>query len=229
MPRRARSIIGGYVYHILNRANGRMQLFRKEADYAAFETVIEQAQKRVPLRIIGYCVMSNYWHFVDWPKTGEDDQVSEFFRWLTATHTQRWHAFHGTSGMGHLYQGRFKSFPVQSDEHLLTVLRYVERNPVRAGLVTRAEAWRWSSLWRRTAGNAEQRQLLSSCPAPLGSAWVGHVNEPLTEVELNALRRSVQKGRPFGGEEWSVRTAKRLELEHTFRSPGRPKKGTGVI
>ena len=120
LPRRARSIIGGYVYHVLNRANGRLRLFKKQADFAAFEQVLLEAQKRVPLRILSYVVMGNHWHFVVWPKRGRHEEVSEFFRWLTVTHSQRWHAHHGTSGMGHVYQGRFKSFPVAGDEHLTT-------------------------------------------------------------------------------------------------------------
>ncbi len=140
MPRRARSIVGGYAYHVLNRANGRLRLFKKPADFAAFERVIEEAHERVPLRILGYTLMGNHWHFVVWPRQRQHEQVSEFFRWLTVTHSQRWHAHHGTSGMGHVYQGRFKSFPIAEDEHLLAVLRYVERNPLRAGLVERAEA-----------------------------------------------------------------------------------------
>src|SRR6187402_1741820 len=135
MPRRARSLVGGYAYHVLNRANGRLRLFKKEADFAAFEQVIAEAFERVPLRILGYTVMGNHWHFVVWPKQGQAEQVSEFFRWLTVTHSQRWHAQHGTAGMGHVYQGRFKSFPIAADEHLLSVLRYMERNPLRAELV----------------------------------------------------------------------------------------------
>ena len=123
MPRRARSILGGYAYHILNRANGRLRLFKKNADFAAFEEVLAQAFERVPLRILGYTLMGNHWHFVVWPKQGQHDQVSEFFRWLAVTHSLRWHVYHGTVGMGHVYQGRFKSFPIETDEHLLTVLR----------------------------------------------------------------------------------------------------------
>ena len=128
MPRRARSIQGGCVYHVLNRSNGRQPIFRKDEDYEAFERVLEQAHAREPLRILAYCLMPNHWHLVVWPKAGRDRQVSEFLRWLTVTHAQRWHAHYHSSGTGHLYQGRFKSFPVQSDAHLYTVLRYVERN-----------------------------------------------------------------------------------------------------
>ena len=138
MPRRARSIQGGYAYHVLNRSNARAPLFLKEEDYAAFERIMEEAFGRVPLRILGYCVMPNHWHLVVWPEDAQDQQVSEFFRWLTVTHAQRWHAHYHSSGSGHLYQGRFKSFPIESDEHLYTVLRYVERNPLRHSLVERA-------------------------------------------------------------------------------------------
>jgi putative transposase len=168
MPRRARSILGGYAYHILNRANGRLRLFKKKADFVAFEEVLAQAFERVPLRILGYTLMGNHWHFVVWPKQGQHDQVSEFFRWLTVTHSLRWHVHHGTVGMGHVYQGRFKSFPIETDEHLLTVLRYVERNALRAKLVQKAEEWRWSSLYRRTQGTPEERSLLADSPVPLG-------------------------------------------------------------
>src|SRR5262245_60132813 len=108
MPRRARSIQGGYVYHVLNRSNMRAALFRKEEDYAGFERILEEAFHRVPLRILGYCVMPDHWHMVVWPRRGQDGQVSEFLRWLTVTHAQRWHARYPTAGSGHLYQGRFR-------------------------------------------------------------------------------------------------------------------------
>lgn len=224
MPRRARSIVGGYAYHVLNRANGRLRLFRKTADFAAFDAIVAEACERVPLRILGYTVMSNHWHFVVWPRPRQNETVSEFFRWLTVTHSQRWHAHHHTAGMGHVYQGRFKSFPIASDEHLLTVLRYVERNPLRAGLVERAETWRWGSLYRRTSGSLNEQALLAEPPVALGRTWCDHVNQPQTEAELAAIRRAVQRGQPFGGEAWREKVTKQLGLEHSFRPRGRPRK-----
>jgi putative transposase len=199
-------------------------LFRKEADYAAFERVLEEAFEREPLRILDYCLMPNHWHVVVWPNGGSDRQVSDFLRWLTVTHTQRWHAHRHTSGTGHLYQGRFKSFPIQSDEHLYTVLRYVERNPVRANLVGRAEQWRWSSLWRWRHGDAKARKLLSPWPIPRPANWLGRVNRAETRAELEALRRSVRRGQPFGGEAWTADLIARMGLEHTIRPRGRPRK-----
>ena len=140
---------------MLNRAVARLTIFEKPEDYDAFWEVVQETWQAIPLPIFALVVMPNHWHFVVRPDT--DEQVSAFFRRLTVTHTMRWHAHYHTGGTGHLYQGRFKSFPVQSDEHLLTVLRYVERNPVRAQLVARAEQWRWGSAWARRPAAGPRR------------------------------------------------------------------------
>jgi putative transposase len=222
MPRHARHAPGGIVYHVLNRAVARLPLFEKPADYEAFQRVLAQALDKFPMRILAYALMPNHWHLVLWPQ--HDGDLTAFCRWLTHTHTMRWHAHYHTSGTGHLYQGRFKSFPIEADEHFYTVCRYVERNPLRAKLVRRAEQWRWSSLWRRLQGDNQPRPLLSVWPLPLPEDWVAFVREPLTDGELEAVRRSVLRNCPFGSPPWQKRIAKRLGLEHTLRAPGRPKK-----
>ena len=223
MPRQRRVAPGGYVYHALNRAVARLPLFEKDGDFDAFERVLFEAMEKHPIRLLAYCLMPNHWHFVLWP--GGDADMTEFLRWLTHTHTQRWHAHYHTAGTGHLYQGRFKAFPIQEDDHLYTVLRYVERNPLRAGLVKRAEDWRWSSLAHRLGGASDRiGQLLHRWPRPLPADWVDRVNQPETEAELAAVRRSIARGQPFGAESWQKRAAKTMNLEYTFRKPGRPKK-----
>jgi putative transposase len=130
MGRALRAAVGGLIYHVLNRSNGRWPLFDKPGDYEAFERVLAEAQQEHPLPLLAYCVLPNHWHLVVAPEA--DGDLSRFVGWLTLTHTQRWHAHRHTAGNGHLYQGRFKSFAIQADEHLLTVCRYVERNPLRA-------------------------------------------------------------------------------------------------
>jgi len=222
MPRRLRQTDGGIVYHVLNRGAGRMKLFEKAGDYEAFEHVIEETVERTGIRLLSYCVMPNHWHILVWPR--EDGELSEIMRWLTVTHTQRWHAYHHTAGTGPVYQGRFKSFPVQSDEHFLSVVRYVERNPVRAKLVQRAEDWQWSSLWRRRNDAAWASKTLSRWPVAQPADWLRRVNAALTAGELESLRQSVQKGQPFGSLQWKQRTAKRLGLESSLRPRGRPRK-----
>jgi putative transposase len=223
MPRQPRAAPAGYVYHALNRAVARLPLFDKDGDFDAFERVLVEALQEHPTRLLAYCLMPNHWHFVLWPAA--DGELTAFLRWLTHTHTQRWHAHHHTAGTGHLYQGRFKSFPVQEDGHLYTVLRYVERNPLRAGLVRRAEDWRWSSLAHRPGAAGDRvARLLHRWPVPLPRDWRGRVNRPETEAELAAVRRAVARGQPYGSEAWQVRVAQALGLQHTFRNPGRPRK-----
>ena len=175
MGRPLRTALGGLVYHVMNRANGRQVLFNDAGDYAAFERVLFEAQQRVAMRLLAYCLMPTHWHLVLWPY--RDGDLSRFIGWLTLTHTQRWHAYRQTVGTGHLYQGRFKSIVVQTDEYLFTVCRDVERNALRAKLVDRAEVWRWSSLWRREYGDAQQKGLISEWPIMRPKEWVAWVNE----------------------------------------------------
>jgi len=200
MARSPRVSQGGLVYHVLNRANARVALFVTEGDYGAFEAALDQAIQRYRTRVIAYCAMPNHWHMLLWPN--EDGELSRFVGWLTMTHTQRWHSYRRSAGTGHLYQGRFKSFPVQSDAHLLSVWRYVERNPIRAGLGARADAWRWSSLWRREHGTRQARELLSDGPVPRPANWLDWVNEAQTAAELDRVRASVERMCPYGGAAW---------------------------
>ena len=221
MGRAKRADDGGMVFHVLNRANARATIFEKPEDYAAFERVLQEALDRVDMRVLAYCLMPNHWHLVLWPR--RDGDLSKFMSWLTLTHTQRWHAPHRTVGTGHLYQGRFKSFPMQDDEHFLTVCRYVERNGLRANLAPRAEEWRWSSLWHRRQRDEFAQQVLCEWPVPCPRQWVQHVNQPHSDTEVAALRRSVNRGAPFGDSDWTGRIVKRLGLEVTVRARGRPK------
>jgi putative transposase len=222
MGRPPRATAGGVVYHVLNRANARVRIFAQPGDYTAFEEVLIEAKERMAMRLLAYCVMPNHWHLVLWPF--EDGDLSEFVGWLTLTHTQRWHHHKGTVGTGHLYQGRFKSFPVQSDEHLLTVVRYVEGNARQTGLALKAEDWTWCSLWRRVHGNPEERAFLDEGPTPMPpvSEWIELVNEPLPSDQLDRVSKSIRRGRPFGGDDWTRRTAVQLGLTSTLRPRGRP-------
>ena len=222
MGRPKRAADGGLIYHVLNRANARMTIFEQDEDYDAFERVLEEAVQRTQTRLLAYCVMPNHWHLVLWPR--EDGELSRFTGWLTLTHTQRWHAHRHSAGSGHVYQGRFKSFPVQDDAHYYTVCRYVERNALRARLVPRAEHWRWGSLHRWNKGTPTVKSLLTAWPLPRRPGWVEHVNLPQSAAELSALRRCVQRGCPFGESSWCDRMVRRLDLESTLRPRGRPKK-----
>ncbi|MEX1015781.1 MAG: transposase, partial [Phycisphaeraceae bacterium] len=226
---------------MLNRGNGRMTLFDDESDYAAFERVLGEAVERsvaapvapgagaIGVTLIAWCLMPNHWHLV--LRTERDGDLARFVRWLTLTHTQRWHAHHGTAGGGHVYQGRYKSFPVETERYLAMVCRYVERNPVQAKLCRTPEAWRWSSLWAWREGPAALRDLIAPWPGPGAThraqrptRWLSRVKTPLKRSEQEALQASFHRGRPLGSSPWQTRMIEQFGLESTLRPRGRPKK-----
>jgi putative transposase len=216
MPRGARDARGGYCYHVLNRGNARRTVFHKEADFAAFVKLLREAGERLDVRLLAYCLLPNHFHLLLWPRA--DGDLSAYMMWLTTAHVRRYHRHYHSSG--HVWQGRFRSFPIQEDEHLLTVHRYIERNAVRAGLVARAQDWLWSSA----APHREGMPLLAQGPVAHALDWLRHVNEPQTEAEVEALRECIRRRRPYGDEAWTQQTARRMGLEASLRPRGRPRK-----
>jgi putative transposase len=184
---------------------------------------LAEAAKRSPdVRICAYCLMPNHFHLVLWPR--HPGRLSGFMQWLAQTHAARWHAHHKTRGRGHVYQSRFRSFPIQEDGHFLKVCRYVERNPLRANLAKRAQDWRWCSLWLRGQGEGPMADALSTWPVSRPADWLRQVNRAQDEKELAAIRKSRDRGSPYGDAAWAMRTARRLGLQSTLRPIGRPRK-----
>jgi len=198
-----------------------LRIFRKRADFEAFERALAEGVERVGMRLCGYCIMPDHWHLLLWPRREGD--VSEFMRWLTLTHTQRWHSAHGTAGIGHVYRGRFRSFPVQSNEHYLTVLQYVESNPLRAGIVKSSLDWDYSSLALRNGADKGDLKL-SAGPVRLPAGWNRQV-DVLPEENVSAMiDNCIKRGCPCGNSRWTKTTAQKLGLQMTMRPRGRPKK-----
>ena len=210
MSRPKRADEAGKIYHALNRGNARETIFHKDEDYEAFERIMAEGLERYGVELFAYQLLPNHWHCVLSPT--ESGQMSQYLRWVTGTHTMRYHAHYHTSGEGHVYQGRFKSFPVKGDRHFYVVCRYVERNALQAGMVRRAEKWRWSSLWRWLQKVEPDSKLLSSWPIARLPNWLERVNEALTEKELQVIRRSVKRGSPYGESSWIGSTALRVGL-----------------
>jgi putative transposase len=221
MPSPKRQCSGGVIYHVINRANGKLRIFKKPADFIAFERVLAQGLARIPMRLCGYCIMGTHWHFLLWPR--EDGDLSAFMHWVTMTHTQRWHTAHGTTGTGHVYQGRFKSFPVQASEHYLKVLQYIESNPLRAKLVKNSCHWQYSSLAIRNGLEKPCLKIYKGL-VPLPKDWNKHVNIVPDEATEVRLQNCIKRGAPFGGDTWTKTTSQKLNLESTLRPKGRPKK-----
>jgi putative transposase len=219
MPRTARASAANYCYHALNRGNARARVFHDDEDYRRFVGLIAEAGLRVPMRVLAYGLLPNHFHLALWP-TGDGD-LGRWMHWLLTAHVGRDRRRYRSTG--HIWQGRFAAFPIQEDGHLLSVLRYIERNPLRARLVVRAEDWPWSSLPRP---GESPPSWLDPGPVPRGAEWLAWVNAPLPEPELGRLRASVARGAPFGTTAWSRQAADRLGLESSLRQPGRPRLAT---
>jgi len=221
MPRKLRVVVEDGIYHVINRRVAGLPLFDDEGDYRAFEKILDEAAPLYAVRILAYCLMPNHWHLLLIREIQGDVGL------LAADFADARAAMACASeicGVWPVYQGRFKSFPIQDDDHLLVVARYIERNALRANLVKRAENWPWCSLYRRTqriptpwlAGPQKW-------PVPMRRDWLSWVNHAETARELDALRRSVNRGAPFGDDNWQKRTAHKLKLQQSLREPWRPK------
>lgn len=221
MSRRRAHGSGGLVFHVLNRGVRRLRLFERPEDYWLFLRVFAETQRDLPIRCLSYCLMPNHFHLVLWPL--QDLELSTFMLRLTTKHSKRWHIWKGTTGTGHVYQDRYKALPVATDLHFLRLCRYVERNPVRAGLVSDARLWPWSSLAQR-AGRDYPIQL-TEWPVAMPADWNRFVNEETADIQ--EIRECIRRRVPFGSEEWRNQVAGTLDLVATPKKRGRKRK-TGV-
>jgi putative transposase len=202
------------VFHVLNRAAKRTRLFQDPQDYEAFEGILQKAVARANIALFAYCIMPNHWHLLLTPRA--EGGLSRCMHWLTTTHARRWQDSHGTPGLGAVYQGRFKALPIRADDHFLCVCRYIERNPLRASLVSRAEDWCWSSA------HGDRRAWLADWPIPRPLTWISLLNTPQSEGEVGHLRQAIQLGKPLGDEGWATEARNALGLSP--RSHGRPQR-----
>lgn len=220
MARNARVDVGDTVYHVLNRAVGRLRIFTTADDYRDFLIILEEAREKTDMRVLAFVIMPNHWHLVVYPRNNKD--MGLFMHQLTNVHTRRVHAKTETTGTGPLYQGRYKSFPIEDDAHLLTVLKYVERNPVRAKLVKKCEEWRWGSAWLRSQSSELRKRFIDDPPLELPKNYRTWINARENEESVEQLRNSVRRGTPFGSDVWVENMIKKHELISTVRKPGRP-------
>ena len=192
MPRAARSAIRGFAYHVFNRGNDKRQLFPQVSDYRLFLGLLRAAPRAPDVGLLAFCLLPNHWHLVVMPR--DLDALSAYVQWVTGTHGLQWRRCYGGDAPGHVYQGRFKSVPILTDQHLLTVLRYVEANPVRARLVETANAWRWSSRALPREADAPD---LAPWPWPMPPNWDRHLDLPQPTRQVEAIRRAIRRGTPL--------------------------------
>jgi putative transposase len=218
MARTARAAVGGVCYHVLNSGNDRKTIFQRPSDFDHFLRIAALARARDFIEVLAYSLMPNHFHFVVRP--GASRTLSRWVHWMLSTHAVAHRRCYETAG--HLWQSRFKAFPIEDDHHLLTVMRYVERNALRASLVARAEDWRWGSLNERLG--FRPRGLLDDSPCTLPRDWCALVNANESDSELRDLRACIGTGRPFASDQWIRRTEATRGARFESRPRGRPKK-----
>jgi putative transposase len=218
MPRALRIIGDNMFYHVLNRGNSKRVVFFNEWDYKAFIELLRKSKEKYSVEILAYCLMPNHFHIVCMPKIGEE--LSKWMHQIENAFVKRHHMYYQTTGL--VWQGRFKDFPVQNDEHFLTLIRYVERNPVRAHLVSSALDWRWSSIRERIYRS--KNRIIRDSPVILPEKWKSYVDKPLTSKELEEIRICVNRQSPYGSSKWKKAICKSYGLEQSIRPRGRPRK-----
>jgi putative transposase len=221
MPRQARAVFSGLAHHITQRGNRREDVFFSDEDRLVYLAWLQAYCVALGLEVRAYCLMSNHIHLVAVPAT--DDALQRVLKPLHMRYAQRINRRQGWTG--HLWQGRFFSSPLD-DAYLWATVRYVERNPVRAGMVRRAEDYRWSSAAAH-CGLRTDLLLASATAWARGflaaqdwSAWLAEGDE---DEELSTVRRNVNKGLPCGSDDFVSQLSQRAGRSLAHRPQGRPK------
>ncbi len=191
MPRAVRYSPPDSIHHVINRGNDRRCLFASPDDFAEFLGLMARAKGHCPIRVLAYCAMPNHWHLVLWPK--QPQAMAAFLHRLCTAHSIRWRQSTGTVGQGHVYQHRYHAFLIESETYYFRALRYVEANPLRAGLVRSAAEWPWSSLAERRGA---ERGILDPGPLPLPKNWLDQVDACLSPEEIDDFHRRLRKHAP---------------------------------
>ena len=218
MPRIARGLADNQIYHIINRGNRRESVYHDKYDYERFLKLLFDSKEKYNIKIYAYCLMPNHFHLVIYTKYSES--LSKAMHWISSSYVRYYNKRYKISG--HLWQGRYKSFIVQKESYLLTLLKYVEVNPKRAKIVKRCEDYKYSSAYNRI--NNIEDELINTPPIDLPVNWDKYINEEESKIDIDYIRNSIERQSPLGEELWQVNIAKKYGLESTLNSRGRPKK-----
>ena len=220
MPRMARIVIPGIPHHLTQRGNRREDVFFDDDDRQRYLQLVLEYSAKHGMETLAYCLMTNHVHFVSVPARA--DSLARVFKPVDLRYTQHVNWVHGISGR--LWQGRFYSCPLD-EEHLWAAIRYVERNPVRARLVRKAENYPWSSAAAHCGLRVEP--MLAPLPAgrPAETAdWSRWLAEKEDEKMLLRLRLHTRTGRPVGSKRFISRLEAKLGRRLQARPVGRPRK-----
>jgi len=190
-PRTRRFAPIDFAHHVINRGNERRRIFFADRDYETFLRLMWYAKERHPVEVFGVCLMPNHFHALMRPRAA--GALSAYWQWVLGCYACDLRSTTNTLGYGHVFQRRFWNRGIEDRRHFLAVLRYIEANPVRAGLTNRAEQWRWGSAALR---HTSRGFLLDPLPFVLPDDWIEIVNSPQPFADLDAIRNPEPRGRP---------------------------------
>ena len=217
MPRIARAIAVGYPHHITQRANYRQTVFEEAEDYAHYLELVTRYSRKYELEIWAYCLMPNHVHIIGVPRA--DTSLSSVFRNVNMLYSQFFNR--KANNVGHLWQGRFYSCALD-ERYLYAAIRYVEINPVRAGLVTSAADYPWSSAKSHITGTPDPVLSGSSSFEETIPDWKEFLLEPPDTDAQDSLRKSTKTGRPCGSNDFVAHLEDQLGRRFAVLPPGRP-------
>jgi putative transposase len=221
MTRLARVVAVGMPHHVTQRGNARRFILESAADRRVYLDLLRQSIELHSLTLIGYCLISNHIHLIVTP--GKPDSLAQSLKDTHGRYTAYWNPTHHSSG--HVWQGRFYSCPLD-EGHLWEALRYTELNPVRAGLVDKAENWEWSSASAhcgtvRANAYLEMESWQARWPV---CEWRTFLATGEAESELTAIRNCTYTGRPLGTREFIRSLETETNRSLTVQRRGRPRK-----
>jgi putative transposase len=221
MPRIARIVVPGYPYHITQRGNYRQEIFRNDKDRSQYLFWINEYSRKFHLSVLAYCLMNNHVHFIVQPH--EEESLAKVFSVAHMRYSQYFNKERKASG--HLWQGRFFSC-LLDEPYFMAAMRYVERNPVRAGMVKRPWEWKWSSVAAHIGGTDGIIQVIGikeSLGVSLGS-WREYIDSDENTPDVEAIRGHTKTGRPLGKIGFLGKVSRKLERVINVLPRGRPKK-----
>jgi putative transposase len=218
MARIARAVAPGFPHHVTQRGNRRQQTFFNNDDYRAYLELMSDWCRKYDVQIWAYCLMPNHIHLIAVPKTkdGLNLAIGEAHR----RYTRRINFREGWRG--HLWQGRFSSFIMQ-EPYLLACTRYVELNPVSAGLVKKPEKWPWSSAGPHIKGKDDILVRTKPLLAMVHTSWRRFLSTDANEQQTKILRKHERTGRPLGEDAFIEKLESLLDRKLKRQKPG-PKK-----
>jgi putative transposase len=228
MPRTARIVIVGYPHHIIQRGHNRQVVFVSDEDYLYYLENLRAWKEKLGCKVYAYCLMTNHVHLIVDP--GEDERSLALLMKRVAGRQTRY-VNKTEKRTGSLWEGRYKSSPVSASEYLLACCRYVELNPVRAGIVGAPEGYRWSSYGVKIGKHKEEWLDFDPCYMGLAGTdkkraekYQEWVEGTIPDGEWELIRQSVQRGQLTGSKKFVDEIEQKIEKRVEFRGQGRPRK-----